>query len=171
MPVRVLELPLKMPDIVCINVFFWWFGCIFVTFLVGELGPVLPSSLVDTIPSSVSMLSDAELCCLLVSLCCCCCVLEGSDLVIDSFTDVWEVCLGWLRILLEVCSGTFLLEGSCCSLVVDSTFFGLLLAAACCFLAFLATGMPNLAGSVSGVAGKDIGGSVAALILLLVGVL
>ena len=160
MPVRLLELPLKMPDIVCINVFFWWFGCIFVTFLVGELGPVLPSSLVDTIPSSFSMLSDAELCCLLVSLCCC--VLEGSDLVIDSFTDVWEVCLG---------SGTFLLEVSCCSLAVDSTFLGLLLAAACCFLAFLATGMPNLAGSVSGVAGKDIGGSVAALILLLVGVL
>jgi hypothetical protein len=45
------------------------------------------------------------------------------------------------------------------------------LAAACCFLAFLATGMPNLAGSVNGVAGKDIGGSVAALVLLLVGVL
>ena len=142
----------------------------FVTFLVGELGPVLPSSLVDTIPSSFSMLSDAELCCLLVSPCCCF-VLEGSDLVIDSFTDVWEVCLGWLRILLEFCSGTFLLEVSCCSLAVGSTFLGLLLAAACCFLAFLATGMPNLAGSVSGVAGKDIGGSVAALVLLLVGVL
>lgn len=32
------------------------------------------------------------------------------------------------------------------------------------FLEFRATGIPNLAGSVNGVAGKDIGGSVAALV-------
>ena len=83
--ILVVELPLKMPDIVCINVFFWWlFCCIFVTFLDGELGPVFPSSLVDTIPSNFSMLSDAELC-LLVSVGC------FLEVVVSFITDV---CLG-----------------------------------------------------------------------------
>ena len=112
---RVVELPLKMPEMACINVFFWLFWLFVIAFLAGELGPDTPSSEVETMPSSLST-SEAE-----------------------------------LRARLGLGS--------------DFVGFG-----GCLLLAFLATGIPNLAGSVRGVAGKDMGGSVAARVRLVKGV-
>ena len=100
------------------------------------------------------------------------------DLVITNgsfgvvFNNTCEICFCWMVLLLEFCcsfvelGGRTLLEAGGCGSLGAGTFLGL----GCSFLAFLATGIPNLAGSVNGVAGKDIGGSVAALVLELVGV-